>query len=82
MIHLRLKKLFDLLAKRRPILPQSLLGKAVRYALNPWPNLTVYLGDGRVDGHLERLARQPAVHQLCSVDAAGAAGRRDLRQLP
>ena len=49
MIHLRLKKLFDLLAKRRPILPQSLLGKAVRYALNQWPNLTVYLGDGRVE---------------------------------
>lgn len=49
MIHARLKKLFDLLAKRRSILPQSLLGKAVRYALNQWPNLMVYLGDGRVE---------------------------------
>lgn len=49
MIHARLKKLFDLLARRRSILPQSLLGKAVRYALNQWPNLKVYLGDGRVE---------------------------------
>lgn len=48
-IHLRLKKLFDLLVRRRSILPQSLLGKAVRYALNQWNNLTVYLTDGRVE---------------------------------
>ena len=49
MIHLRLKKLFDLLAGRRAVLPQSLLGKAVRYALNQWNNLVVYLRDGRVE---------------------------------
>jgi hypothetical protein len=49
MIHIRLKKLFDLLARRRAILPQTLLGKAVRYALNQWPNLEVYLGHGRVE---------------------------------
>jgi len=49
MIHLRLRKLFNLLGRRRAILPQSLLGKAVRYALNQRPNLRVYLGDGRVE---------------------------------
>ena len=48
-IHRRLKKLFDLLALRRAILPKSLLGKAVSYALNQWQRLEVYLGDGRVE---------------------------------
>jgi transposase len=49
MVHARLKKLFDMLAGRRWILPQSLLGKAVRYALNQWANLEVCMGDGRVE---------------------------------
>lgn len=49
MIHLRLKRLLDLLGKRRGLLPQSLLGKAVRYALNQWDHLVVYLRDGRVE---------------------------------
>lgn len=49
MIHGRLKKLFELLARRRSILPQSLVGKAVRYALNQWPNLEVCMADGRVE---------------------------------
>ncbi len=48
-IHARLKRLFLILAQRRSILPQSLLGKAVRYALNQWSQLQVYLGDGRVE---------------------------------
>lgn len=48
-IHARLKKLFDRLLQRRSILPRSLLGAAVRYALNQWNNLTVYLADGRVE---------------------------------
>jgi len=31
------------------MLPQSLLGQAVAYALGQWPGLTVYLEDGRVE---------------------------------
>ena len=30
------------------VLPKSLLGKAVRYALNQWDELSVYLGDGAI----------------------------------
>jgi transposase len=48
-IHQRLKRALDLLLLRRSILPQSLLGKAIRYALNQWEHLTVYLADGRVE---------------------------------
>ena len=48
-IHQRLKQAIDRLSRRRSILPQSLLGKAIRYALNQWEPLTVYLGDGRVE---------------------------------
>ena len=49
MIHQRLKKAIDKLALRRSILPQSKLGKAIRYAINQWSNLEVYLTDGRVE---------------------------------
>ena len=49
MIHRRLKKAIDKLALRRSILPKSKLGKAIRYAINQWSNLEVYLGDGRVE---------------------------------
>ena len=31
------------------MLPQSLLGQAISYALGQWPTLTVYLDDGRVE---------------------------------
>jgi transposase len=31
------------------MLPKSLLGEAIAYALGQWPTLTVYLGDGRVE---------------------------------
>jgi hypothetical protein len=47
-IHRRLKKLLNLLALRRSILPKSLLGKAISYALNQWQRLEVYLADGRI----------------------------------
>jgi len=49
MIHRRLKRAIDKLALRSSILPKSKLGKAIRYAINQWPNLEVYLGDGRVE---------------------------------
>ncbi len=49
MIHQRLKKAIDKLALRRSILPKSKLGKAISYAINQWPNLETYLGDGRVE---------------------------------
>ena len=48
-IHQRLKRFLDKLATRRAILPKSLLGKAIAYALNQWPNLRTYLADGRVE---------------------------------
>jgi len=49
MIHRRLKKAIDKLAARHVILPKSKLGKAVAYAMRQWPNLEVYLSDGRVE---------------------------------
>jgi transposase len=48
-IHQRLGKLLGKLALRRSILPKSLLGKAITYTLNQWPNLRTYLNDGRVE---------------------------------
>ncbi len=45
----RLKKFLDKLALRRSILPKSLLGKAISYALGQWSRLEVYLTDGRVE---------------------------------
>jgi transposase len=47
-IHQRLHKAITLLAKRR-ILPKSKLGKAIHYALRQWPQLELYLADGRVE---------------------------------
>jgi transposase len=38
------------LTKTAPrVMPQSLLGEAVSYALNQWPTLTTYLEDGRLE---------------------------------
>lgn len=48
-IHQRLKRLLDRLAQRRTVLPKSLLGRAIAYTLNQWPNLQTYLRDGRVE---------------------------------
>jgi transposase len=48
MIHRRLKAAIDRLALRA-ILPKSKLGKAIRYAVNQWSKLEVYLGDGRIE---------------------------------
>ncbi len=48
-IHQRLKRLFDKLALRKSILPKSQLGKAIRYAINQWDHLVVYLSDGRIE---------------------------------
>lgn len=48
MIHRRLKAVIDRLALRA-ILPKSKLGKAIRYAVNQWSKLEVYLGDGRIE---------------------------------
>lgn len=47
-VHRRLHKAITLLAKRR-ILPKSKLGKAIHYALRQWPQLELYLTDGRVE---------------------------------
>jgi len=42
-------------------LPQSLIGKAIEYALGLWPTLTVYLDDGRmeIDNNLVENAIRP-----------------------
>jgi transposase len=48
MIHRRLEKLTGRLALRA-ILPKSKLGQAIRYAVNQWTKLEVYLGDGRIE---------------------------------
>ena len=44
-------------------LPKSLLGKAIRYALNLWPQLTVYLEDGNtpIDNNRAENAIRPFV---------------------
>lgn len=47
-IHQRLHRVITLLAKRR-ILPKSQLGKAIHYALRQWPQLELYLTDGRIE---------------------------------
>ena len=44
-LHLRLL----LWQKDRRILPKSLLGQAIAYALGQWPSLLLYLDDGRVE---------------------------------
>lgn len=49
MIHQRLKRCFDMLSRRRSVLPKSLLGTALSYALNQWRELEVFLCDGRVE---------------------------------
>ncbi|MFM2197820.1 MAG: hypothetical protein RLZZ505_1252 [Verrucomicrobiota bacterium] len=51
-IHRMLKAVLEKLAARKgaaAILPKSLLGKAITYALNQWPHLETYLRDGRVE---------------------------------
>jgi transposase len=47
-----LRRLYFLLLlwqKDRRILPKSLLGQAIAYALGQWPSLLLYLADGRVE---------------------------------
>ena len=46
---------------RRALLPQSLLGKAVDYALGQWPTLELWLADGRleIDNNLVENAIRP-----------------------
>jgi transposase len=45
----RLRKTMVLFKTSRQHLPQSLLGKAMDYALGQWTALELYLGDGRVE---------------------------------
>ena len=48
-IYQRLQKALHLLTKKRKILPQSNLGKAMNYALGQCSKLELYLLDGRVE---------------------------------
>ena len=46
----QLDKFRQWLEKQQPlVLPKGLLGKAITYALNQWPDLIRYLDDGRLD---------------------------------
>jgi len=46
---MRMKKALVRLKAGGRHLPQSLLGQDIDYALGQWPNLEVYLGDGRIE---------------------------------
>jgi transposase len=45
----RLHKTLVLLKTKRRFLPNSLVGKAIDYALGQWAELSVYLADGRIE---------------------------------
>jgi transposase len=45
----RIHRALLLLKSSRRHLPQSLVGKAISYALEQWPALGVFLGDGRIE---------------------------------
>jgi transposase len=49
MIHERLHRALVRLKTTNRYLPQSLMGQAIDYALKQWPQLSVYLEDGRVE---------------------------------
>jgi transposase len=47
---LALNRIYDWLVKHQPqVLPKSLLGQAISYALNHWKALNVYVEDGRLE---------------------------------
>ena len=58
---LRLHRALVRLKTARRYLPQSLMGKAIDYALNQWPALLVFLEDGRleIDNNLVENAIRP-----------------------
>jgi transposase len=57
----RLHFLLLLWQKQRRILPKSLLGQAIGYALGQWPSLLLYVADGRmeIDNNLVENAIRP-----------------------
>jgi len=64
--------------------PKSPLGKAVTYAINQWPTLTVFLDDPRVplaNAHVERLQRRTALGRKNYLFAGNDAGARRLAVL-
>jgi transposase len=48
-IYVRLHRILTRLKMKRRYLPRSGMGMAITYALNLWPQLGVYLNDGRVE---------------------------------
>jgi transposase len=63
-VYQRIGKALTLLRKRSGILPKSHLGIAIRYILDLWPRLGVFLRDGRVEidtNHTENAIRPSAV---------------------
>lgn len=64
MIIERLHKAITRIKLRRLHLPQSAMGKAIDYALTLWPQLSVYLEDGRIEidnNPVERAIRPTAI---------------------
>jgi transposase len=57
----RLQRALVRLKTARRYLPQSLMGKAINYALNQWPSLHLFLDDGRleIDNNLVENAIRP-----------------------
>jgi transposase len=57
----RLHRALARLKTARRYLPQSLMGKAINYALNQWPTLQLFLDDGRleIDNNLVENAIRP-----------------------
>ena len=62
----RLHRALVQLKTQRRFLPQSLMGKAINYALNQWPSLLLFLEDGRIESErsgdsLPQAARRASV---------------------
>jgi hypothetical protein len=60
----RLGRVLERLKARAQILPESGLGRAIRYALGQWSSLQVYLEDGRVEidnNFVEKAIRPTAI---------------------
>jgi transposase len=65
----------------KSVVPKSPLGKAVTYAINQWPTLTVFLDDPRVplsNAHVERQQRRTALGRKNYLFAGSDEGGRRL----
>ncbi|MCL6596988.1 MAG: IS66 family transposase, partial [Firmicutes bacterium] len=49
--------------KAKEVLPQSALGRAVRYCLTPWPKLVTFREDGNLE--IDNNAAERAIKPFC-----------------